>query len=70
VKDFLVAQGVSPNNMTSQGFGKTNPVAENSTAEGRAQNRRVNLVVSGDAIGIATQSSGSGATDTQPGTPQ
>lgn len=58
VKDFLTSQGVSANNITSQGFGKTNPVAENSTAEGRAQNRRVNLVVSGDAIGIATQSSG------------
>jgi outer membrane protein OmpA-like peptidoglycan-associated protein len=70
VKDFLVAQGVSPNNMASQGFGKTNPVADNSTGEGRAQNRRVNLVVSGGAIGIATQSSGSGAADLQPGTPQ
>ena len=58
VKDFLVSQGVSANNITSQGFGKTNPVADNSTAEGRAQNRRVNLVVSGDAIGIATQNSG------------
>ena len=57
VKDFLVSQGVSPNNITSQGFGKSNPVADNSTAEGRAQNRRVNLVVSGDAIGIATQGS-------------
>jgi len=57
VKDFLVSQGVSANNITSQGFGKTSPVADNSTAEGRAQNRRVNLVVSGDAIGIATQSS-------------
>jgi len=57
VKDFLVSQGVSASNITSQGFGKTDPVADNSTAEGRAQNRRVNLVVSGDAIGIATQSS-------------
>jgi outer membrane protein OmpA-like peptidoglycan-associated protein len=63
VKDFLISQGVSANNITSQGFGKSNPVADNSTAEGRAQNRRVNLVVSGDAIGIATQSSGSTTTD-------
>jgi outer membrane protein OmpA-like peptidoglycan-associated protein len=53
VKDFLVAQGVSQNNITSQGFGKNDPVADNSTAAGRAQNRRVNMVVSGDAIGIA-----------------
>ncbi len=52
VKNFLVAQGVSPNNITSQGFGKNDPVADNSTALGRQQNRRVNLVVSGDAIGI------------------
>jgi outer membrane protein OmpA-like peptidoglycan-associated protein len=52
VKDFLVSQGVSADNITSQGFGKSNPVADNSTASGRAQNRRVNLVVSGDAIGV------------------
>jgi outer membrane protein OmpA-like peptidoglycan-associated protein len=58
VKDFLVAQGVSPNNIASQGFGKSNPIADNATADGRAQNRRVNLVVSGDAIGITSQNSG------------
>jgi outer membrane protein OmpA-like peptidoglycan-associated protein len=52
VRDFLVAQGVQANNITAAGYGKTNPVADNSTASGRAQNRRVNLVVSGDAIGI------------------
>lgn len=53
VMNFLVAQGVSQANITSQGFGKSNPVADNATASGRAQNRRVNMVVSGDAIGIA-----------------
>jgi len=58
VKDFLVSQGVSAGSITSEGFGKSNPVADNATAEGRAQNRRVNLVVSGDAIGIATQNPG------------
>jgi outer membrane protein OmpA-like peptidoglycan-associated protein len=52
VKDFLVSQGVSQNNISSQGFGKNNPVADNTSATGRAQNRRVNLVVSGDAIGV------------------
>jgi outer membrane protein OmpA-like peptidoglycan-associated protein len=52
VKDFLVSQGVSATNITSQGFGKNDPVADNSTASGRAQNRRVNLVVSGGAIGV------------------
>jgi outer membrane protein OmpA-like peptidoglycan-associated protein len=52
VRDFLVSQGVSINNITAQGFGKNDPVADNSTAAGRQQNRRVNLVVSGDAIGV------------------
>ena len=39
--------------MTSRGFGKTQPVATNDTAEGRQQNRRVELVVSGEIIGTA-----------------
>jgi outer membrane protein OmpA-like peptidoglycan-associated protein len=52
VKDFLVSQGVSINNITAAGYGKANPVADNGTAAGRAQNRRVQLVVSGDAIGV------------------
>jgi len=56
VKQFLVAQGVSPDNISSQGFGKNDPVADNSTASGRAENRRVNMVVSGDAIGVSSQS--------------
>jgi outer membrane protein OmpA-like peptidoglycan-associated protein len=61
VKDFLVSQGVPQGNITSQGFGKSNPVADNSTSSGRAQNRRVNLVVSGDAIGV-TESEGPAST--------
>jgi outer membrane protein OmpA-like peptidoglycan-associated protein len=56
VRDFLVTQGVQPDNITATGYGKTKPVADNSTASGRAQNRRVNLVVSGDAIGVAQTS--------------
>lgn len=52
VKDFLVSQGVSINNISGAGYGKSNPVADNGTAAGRAQNRRVQLVVSGDAIGV------------------
>jgi outer membrane protein OmpA-like peptidoglycan-associated protein len=55
VKDFLASQGVAQSSMTSAGFGKNSPVADNATASGRAQNRRVNMVVSGDAIGVATQ---------------
>jgi outer membrane protein OmpA-like peptidoglycan-associated protein len=59
VKDFLVSQGVSQNNITSAGFGKNNPVADNGTSSGRAQNRRVNMVVSGDAIGVSQSAGGS-----------
>jgi outer membrane protein OmpA-like peptidoglycan-associated protein len=55
VKDFLVSQGVSPANISSQGFGKNDPVADNASAGGRAQNRRVNMVVSGDAIGVSPE---------------
>jgi outer membrane protein OmpA-like peptidoglycan-associated protein len=51
VRDFLVEQGVPPAAVTSQGFGKTMPVADNATAAGRQQNRRVELVVSGEILG-------------------
>ncbi len=52
VRDFLVSQGVKMENISATGFGKNDPVASNDTAQGRAQNRRVNLVVSGNAIGV------------------
>jgi outer membrane protein OmpA-like peptidoglycan-associated protein len=50
VRDFLVGQGVPADTVTSRGFGKTQPVASNDTAEGRQRNRRVELVVNGDLI--------------------
>ncbi len=50
VRDFLVAQGVSLNNVSAQGLGPANPVATNNTPQGRQMNRRVDLVVNGDAI--------------------
>jgi outer membrane protein OmpA-like peptidoglycan-associated protein len=56
VRDFLVTQGVQPGNITAAGYGKSKPVADNATSAGRAQNRRVNLVVSGDAIGVTESS--------------
>jgi len=59
VRDFLVQNGVPQGNVTAQGFGATNFVADNSTAAGRQQNRRVNLVVSGASIGVQTQPEGS-----------
>ncbi len=50
VRTFLVTQGVDSGTITAMGFGKTKPVATNDTAAGRQQNRRVELVVSGDSI--------------------
>jgi outer membrane protein OmpA-like peptidoglycan-associated protein len=52
VRDFLTEQGVPVTNITSIGLGKSDPVASNDTAAGRQQNRRVELVVSGEGIGI------------------
>ena len=51
VRDYLVQQGVATASVTSRGFGNTVPVASNDSSAGRQQNRRVELVVSGDAIG-------------------
>jgi outer membrane protein OmpA-like peptidoglycan-associated protein len=51
VRDYLVQEGVSANSVTAQGYGNSSPVATNSNAAGRQQNRRVELVVSGEAIG-------------------
>ena len=49
-RDFLVAQGVSPNAIVSRGFGKASPIDSNDTSAGRQNNRRVELVVSGTGI--------------------
>lgn len=51
VRDYLVEQGVGAASVTAKGFGNTLPVASNDNASGRQVNRRVELVVSGDAIG-------------------
>jgi outer membrane protein OmpA-like peptidoglycan-associated protein len=51
VRDFLVQQGVPLANVSAVGLGKSGPVASNDTATGRQQNRRVELVVSGEIIG-------------------
>jgi outer membrane protein OmpA-like peptidoglycan-associated protein len=51
VRDFLIQQGMAGNSVASRGFGKTQPVASNDTGAGRQQNRRVELVISGDIIG-------------------
>jgi outer membrane protein OmpA-like peptidoglycan-associated protein len=51
VRDYLTGQGMATGSVTSRGFGKTQPVVSNETAAGRQQNRRVELVISGDIIG-------------------
>jgi outer membrane protein OmpA-like peptidoglycan-associated protein len=51
VRDYLVNSGVSMNNVVARGLGKSDPVADNSTAAGRQLNRRVEMIVSGDVIG-------------------
>jgi outer membrane protein OmpA-like peptidoglycan-associated protein len=51
VRDYLVQQGVATNSVSSRGFGNTLPVASNENSSGRQQNRRVELLVSGEAIG-------------------
>ena len=51
VRDYFVQQGIPASAIEARGFGKSEPLASNDTAEGRQQNRRVELVVSGDAIG-------------------
>jgi outer membrane protein OmpA-like peptidoglycan-associated protein len=52
VRDYLVQQGVATNSVSSKGFGSTLPVSSNDNAAGRQQNRRVELLVSGEAIGV------------------
>jgi len=50
-RDYLVSQGVSADSIVSRGYGKSSPIASNDTPQGRAQNRRVEIIVSGEAIG-------------------
>ncbi|HWX56092.1 MAG TPA: OmpA family protein [Verrucomicrobiae bacterium] len=54
VRDYLVQQGISADSIVARGLGKGTPVASNDTAEGRQQNRRVEMVLSGDVIGVTT----------------
>jgi outer membrane protein OmpA-like peptidoglycan-associated protein len=52
VRAYLIQQGLAGASVTFRGFGETTPVADNSTAEGRQRNRRVEIVVSGQVIGV------------------
>jgi len=68
VREYLVSQNVQESNVSATGYGKRDPIADNSTNAGRAQNRRVQLVVSGDAIGVQESAPGA-ASNQQPATP-
>jgi outer membrane protein OmpA-like peptidoglycan-associated protein len=51
VRDYLTQEGMASGSVTAKGFGKEQPVATNATAAGRQQNRRVEIVISGEVIG-------------------
>jgi outer membrane protein OmpA-like peptidoglycan-associated protein len=57
VRAYLITQGLDPNSITATGFGKSNPVASNDTPAGRQQNRRVEIIISGEVIGTKIGSS-------------
>jgi len=61
VRVYLVSKGVPSDKITSVGKGKANPVASNDTPEGRANNRRVEIIVGGGNRGSADTSSSSSA---------
>jgi outer membrane protein OmpA-like peptidoglycan-associated protein len=52
VRGYLIEQGLAPASVTAQGFGKSSPVLDNSTPANRQKNRRVEIVVSGEVIGV------------------
>lgn len=67
VRDYLVHEGVPDGTIVARGLGKAAPVATNDTPEGRQQNRRVELVLSGEAIGgVSTADTSTTAPATPP----
>jgi outer membrane protein OmpA-like peptidoglycan-associated protein len=70
VRDFLVTEGVKTDNIVATGYGMAKPVADNNTVKGRSLNRRVQLVVSGEAIGVEQKGPDADASPAQvPATP-
>jgi outer membrane protein OmpA-like peptidoglycan-associated protein len=70
VQAFLIAQGVQPDAITSQGYGPADPVADNSSSAGRSENRRVELVISGNSIGVQQQAPTQGSMQPPPQQPE
>ena len=55
VRDYFVQQGINSAAVEAHGYGKSEPIASNDTPEGRQQNRRVELILAGEAIGTETE---------------
>jgi outer membrane protein OmpA-like peptidoglycan-associated protein len=53
VRDYIAQQGLAASSITSKRLGSSSPIGDNTTAAGRQQNRRVEIVVSGDVIGVS-----------------
>jgi outer membrane protein OmpA-like peptidoglycan-associated protein len=70
VRDYLVSNNITAANIQAVGMGEANPVANNSTAQGRQQNRRVEMVVSGDVIGQPINQPATPTSQSQPSGPQ
>jgi outer membrane protein OmpA-like peptidoglycan-associated protein len=56
VRDYLIQQGVKSDTIIARGFGESQPAVSNDTASGKQQNRRVELIVSGEPIGVSGRS--------------
>ncbi len=65
VESYLTQEGVAGTSITTQGFGPDDPIASNANAAGRQQNRRVEMVVSGESIGAAVGQNGAATPPTQ-----
>jgi outer membrane protein OmpA-like peptidoglycan-associated protein len=55
VRDYFVQEGINQSAVEAHGYGKSEPIATNDTPEGRQQNRRVELILNGEAIGTAEE---------------
>ncbi len=66
VRAYLINQGIDPNSIMATGYGKADPVASNDTPSGRQQNRRVEIIISGEIIGTQIGHDGVQQQQTQP----
>ena len=57
VRDYLIGQRVAASNIDAEGLGSAHPVADNESADGRARNRRVEIVISGGSLAAAAGTS-------------